>query len=235
MELKSLFLKKLLLTYDEHSVVRKLARLLGYGYAQPHTLTESRTIEYPWIYKNIGNSKGKLLDVGCTGSLFPLILSFFGFEVHLLDFRPYEWKCPENVEIIVGDIRKTKFLDNFFDVITAVSTIEHIGLGRYTDPKDIYGDRLAVKEIWRILKKNGIFLMTVPFGKKDGTIFHRVYDLKSINELLNGFSVEKIEFFGLKNGFWYRDEAKNLETVNSTNRTQAIALVKAKKTERALL
>ena len=47
------------------------------------------------------------------------------------------------------------FNDKFFDVVTAVSTIEHIGLGCYGDSIAPDGDKEATTEIKRVLKRGG--------------------------------------------------------------------------------
>jgi len=99
----------------------------------------SRSREYDFVMNNIP-SKGnrvldvRVLDVGSTGSLLPLKLAKKGYDVYVIDVRGYHEKHP-NLTVVNTDIRKPPFSDDFFDVITCVSTIEHIGLGAYGDPK----------------------------------------------------------------------------------------------------
>lgn len=54
--------------------------------------------------------------------------------------------------------RNIGFPNNFFDAVIAVSTIKHVGI--------FDGDKKAVAEIKRILKPNGIFVVTLPSAKK---------------------------------------------------------------------
>ena len=113
----------------------------------------SRNIEYAWVYMNIPQGKNRILDVGSVGSFLPIILGQMGYDVWCLDVRRYEYEgLLSNIQSILGDIRKTNFGDNFFDIVTVVSTIEHIGLGRYGDHFDLNGDKAAITEIKRILK-----------------------------------------------------------------------------------
>jgi len=48
---------------------------------------------------------------------------------------------------------KNNFEDEIFDVIVAVSSIEHAGLGAYGESKFEKGDYKIISEFYRILKK----------------------------------------------------------------------------------
>ncbi|NIA11303.1 MAG: methyltransferase domain-containing protein [Nitrospiraceae bacterium] len=104
----------------------KIFAIFGY-----HT---SRSREYEFAMNNIPSKGNRISDVGSTGSLFPLKLAKKGYEVYAIDVREYHEKHP-NLTVVSTDIENTPFSDDFFDVITCVSTIEHIGLGGYEDPK----------------------------------------------------------------------------------------------------
>jgi len=89
------------------------------------------------------------------------------------------------------------FADGAFDIVTAVSTIEHVGLsGRYSSDEDPGGDRTAMEEIGRVTKSGGTILLTVPYGQP--AVFrpwHRVYGAEQLQRLINGFEVMKASFF----------------------------------------
>ena len=93
-----------------------------------------RSREYDFVMNNIPSKGNRILDVGSTGSLLPLKLAKKGYEVYAVDVREYQEKHP-NLTVVNTDIGNTPFSDDFFDVITCVSTIEHIGFGAYGDPK----------------------------------------------------------------------------------------------------
>lgn len=209
--------------------MRKLARILGFGYSSPKDLISSRTVEYPWVLRNLTIPRGKVLDVGPTGSTFPILLTSFGYDVYGIDIRSYEWKVPPNLTMVVGDIKATKFPTGFFDAVTAISTIEHIGLGRYGETLDPKGDRKAIAEIIRILKDGGELLMTVPFGRRSVSTLHRVYDEDALRSLLVGTTINKMEFFGLRGGFWVRLSSSELVNVDSSVKERAVAMIKASK------
>lgn len=133
-----------------------------------------RHIEYPWVLENLPDYGQTVLDVGCSGSMLPFLIGALGHWVWGIDLR----KAPHaDYTFVQEDICDNHFNDNEFEIITAVSTIEHI--------KD---DKKAIKEIKRILKPSGVFLMTVPYGRHRVTRFHRVYDYADLEELTHGFN-----------------------------------------------
>jgi SAM-dependent methyltransferase len=153
-----------------------------------------RYIEYPFALSYVSLwSKSRVLDVGSAGSMFPLLIKSLGHDVNVIDIR----KC--NYDGIVSDkesICKSHFIEDNFDIITAISTIEHIGLkGRYgVNEND--SDTKAIEEIHRILRPNGMFIMTVPFGDEyRETKFHRIYDGVRIKSLLSTFNSYVIDTY----------------------------------------
>ncbi len=52
---------------------------------------------------------------------------------------------------------RLSYPDNYFDVITTISVIEHI-------PDN--GDQMAIKELWRVLKPKGKLIITIPCMKQ---------------------------------------------------------------------
>jgi len=149
-----------------------------------------RYYEYPWALKHIYTytKKAVMLDVGSAGSMFPLLAKSFGNTVFSTDIRKINY---HGITCFNYNICSTPFQSKLFDIVTAISTIEHIGLeGRYgVDSTD--SDIKAVNEIKRILRPNGIFLLSIPYASVDRkTKFHRVYSERTIKSLLNGFKLE---------------------------------------------
>ena len=91
-----------------------------------------------------------------------------------------------NLSFLVGDALKLKFDDNVFDKIVSMETIEHI--------RD---DFKYLCEMYRILKPQGLFIVSTP-QNKDGTIplnpWHiREYSLEKFRDILTDkFEVSKI-------------------------------------------
>lgn len=224
----------LLSLYERNHWLRNLALRLGIApsLARMERLKSSRTIEYTWVYLHIPREKNRVLDVGSVGSSLPITLAQMGYKVWCIDIRRYEY-CGflSNVKCVIGDIRKTDFRDGFFGIVTLVSTIEHIGLGRYSDSVDLDGDKHAMSEIRRILSDDGYALITLPFGKRMTYASHRVYDKESLGALLKGFTVEHQDYYIRKSstGFWCPCTAKNLAEITSPKCENGLVCVKARK------
>jgi len=215
------------LFYDRNKYVRNILKKLGFTRPIELSLTSSRIVEYPWVLRNMPY-KGRILDVGSTGSQLTLMLVGLGYEVWTIDIRKYEFDGVSNdLHCILGDIRRTDFPDCFFDIVLAVSTIEHVGLGRYGDPVDIEGDKNAIKEIRRIMSNEGVLLMTAPFGKRCVSKLHRVYDHEALFTLLKDFKIESIEYFLRTDRFWVKSSIERVNDVDSSMTERAIACVKA--------
>jgi len=200
------------------------------GFSNPIDLLleSSRIVEHPWVLRNIP-SKGRILDVGSTGSQLPLMFAVLGYEVWTIDIRKYDYDgIINNLNCTVGDIMETNFQDSFFDIVLATSTIEHIGLGRYGDIIDSEGDRKSIEEIRRIITNGGVFLMTVPFGRPFLSRRCRIYNNDSLLALLRNFHIENIEYFLRTNNFWIKSTIDQVKNIDSSLKDNAIACVKSK-------
>jgi SAM-dependent methyltransferase len=163
----------------------------------------SRAIENPWVLKNLEKGKLKILDVGCCDSFLIYELIARGYDTYGIDYREYNHK--EKVNFKKCDITKRiPFDDDFFDRILVISTIEHVGLGSYDDPLIKNGDKMGMKELIRIIKPDGKLLLTVPMSSKFTIIENRErrYDEQSMKKLIEGFSIEKEQYFLSKKNKW---------------------------------
>lgn len=95
----------------------------------------------------------KILDVGCgTGAVLDF-LKDRGFIVEGVDNNEEALKyCRnKNLSVTLGSAEKMEYPDETFDLVLALDVLEHL-----SDPA------LAVKEVFRVLKKGGLFIATVP-------------------------------------------------------------------------
>ncbi len=120
------------------------------------------------------------------------------------------------------DALNLPFEDRYFDKIVSISVIEHI--------KDD-GDSPALKEMWRVLKPEGVLILTFPVKNKyeieykskdeynlnlekktDRYFFQRIYDEQKIKERLlssiNNFEIISKEIFGTTNEEFYNEYKK---------------------------
>lgn len=204
-------MKEKLYTLIAHAGINFMQKFFPEYFAVEPLRPTDRYIEYPFILENLPQNKdNKILDIGCTGSMFPLLLQSLGYITYGIDIRDYPLK--DKFNFTKGDICHTKFPDDYFDIITAISIIEHIGIGgRWGVNGNGWDDLCAIQEIHRILKPNGMFLMTVPFGKEYKIEKnHRIYDVNTLTFLLKYFTFTMV-------------------TLNSPEADYDIALIKAVK------
>ena len=105
------------------------------------------------IDKTLKNQDLKILNVGCGPGRSSEYLSSFGNVVSI----EYDKECCDfaaektGLEIINGSITALPFEDDSFDLVCAFDVIEHVE-----------NDQLAVSEMKRVTKKNGLVYITVP-------------------------------------------------------------------------
>jgi len=94
-----------------------------------------------------------------------LQLASLGYKIIGYDVKDYDFSHP-NFIFIKGDFFDNKLKSESFDYVFSISVIEHAGIGYYGDKPLRSGDKKMVDEIYRILKHNGYFMISVPFNKR---------------------------------------------------------------------
>jgi len=185
-----------------------------------------RIVEHPWVFANLGIREGRVLDVGCCWSSLSIELACLGYEVWGIDISLYGLKHP-NFKFVREDICETSLPKEYFDRVLAVSTIEHLGLGHFGDPKGTSRDKMAMDRIHILLKPGGKLLLTVPFGRSKELSWFRVYDSESLHKLVCAFEVESKEFYVLKKDGWTRttEQSASLQEVDEKNQPTGVALI----------
>jgi len=144
-----------------------------------------------------------VLDLGChSGALRDFLPSNTGYIG--IDISDDALK-KQKFDAVCADVSYLPFKDNVFDCVFAVEVLEHL-----------YSPRKCVKEVWRILKHGGEFIVSVPnlamvlnrlkilLGKHphyigyDESHHHlRAYVSSSLDKLLQsvGFVIEKRKSF----------------------------------------
>lgn len=138
-------------------------------------LFDERVVEYPWILSRLyEKSPTKLLDIGpvlnhefCINEIKTHLPDL---EITMMSLTP-DARCyyDRSISYLISDIRSSGIRDNYFDCITCISTLEHIGMDntKYGAKKEFNKDDyiVAVREMLRILSPGGSLFITVPFGK----------------------------------------------------------------------
>lgn len=130
--------------------------------------------------KHLPEKEIKILNVGCGPGRSSQYLSKFGKVTSI----EYDKECCEfasektGLEIINGSITQLPFSDKSFDLVCAFDVIEHVE-----------DDQLAVNEMKRVVKEDGVIFITVPafmslWSHHDVINHHfRRYKIKEIERL----------------------------------------------------
>ena len=150
------------------------------------------------------NKKNKILDAGCGCGIYALKLAKNGFDVDGFDIADSAVTIATKImkdngfngNFIGADIKETGFQSELYDAVVCKDVIDHM---KKSDAK------LAVKELSRLIKKEGLLIITVDSlddeyltekhiidddnnyyfcsGKWNGMFFHP-YDEEELNELV---------------------------------------------------
>ncbi len=141
----------------------------------------------------------QLLDIGSSGSFLPGIMAALGCRVTCYDVRDWPMMWP-NLRTVKGDLLAAgqELLPcESIDCISCISTIEHLGLGRYGDSVDVDGDLVGMNRLVEVLKPGGLIILTLPFGRAEIAYpAHRIYDRARFDRLIAGMEVVDQRFYG---------------------------------------
>lgn len=142
----------------------------------------------------------EVLDVGCCESVLSLLLASTGLKVIGMDINPYPFPSGPNFTFMQEDVRQTTLPNKSFDTVIAISTVEHIGLDAYKNTKfEEHGDLTAMKQMNRVLKDDGVLILTVPYGYGSES-WWRSYNKDSLPLLTEGLNVQVRTF--VKGPLW---------------------------------
>jgi SAM-dependent methyltransferase len=173
---------------------------LGNVYPCIHDKTE--TTKFPshyfyqdiWAFKSIYESGTDYhVDVGSR-------IDFIGFltaitKVTFIDIRPLVAEL-ENLNSKKGSILTMPYENNSVQSLSCLHVAEHIGLGRYGDPLDVFGTQKACKELSRILALGGKLYFSLPIGKP--VLCFNAHRVHSPQQIIDYFSdLKLIELSGI--------------------------------------
>jgi SAM-dependent methyltransferase len=192
-----------------------------------------RILEYPFVYRTLGNRERlKNLEFGCANSQLSLELAALGHNQVGVDLRYYPFQHP-NLRFYQGDFFDVTFDEAPFDVIIAISAIEHVGLGWYGEKiRPEKSDADLIDAFVKILKPEGQLIITVPFGVKKITPSYRIYDRSSLLGILKRFDIEDEEYYYRQNkSIWLPCSHIYLEATDwdpQGNGAEGVALISAR-------
>lgn len=139
------------------------------------------------------DKQSNIVDIGSAESDFPLLLHASGFDVTAFDQREYPF-----IKSKQGDALKlSSYFDNqAFNAISAISTIEHIGLGVYGDNKVDTNYFNLISEWKKLLQKDGYLILTLPVTsmekrREKGQWVENILNLKKTIDKTSGHIIEE--------------------------------------------
>jgi SAM-dependent methyltransferase len=153
-----------------------------------------RIVEIPYVFRALGQvpQGAEVLDVGSSESLVAVELASLGYRVTGIDPREGSLAHP-NLERIVGSVEEWR-PDRRFDAVVCLSTIEHLGLGAYGQPKCPDADVRAMRRLHELSRPDALLILTTPFGVPAVDELQRTYDAVGLKQLLEGWEVTEMAF-----------------------------------------
>ena len=138
-----------------------------------------------WAFRRVYETRPEwLLDVGSTALLVGILSQVV--PVTSVDVRPLPVTLP-GLTCKAGSITALPFEDDSVPMVTSLSVVEHIGLGRYGDELDPRGSERACRELQRVLRPGGRLLLSVPIAETPVTLFnaHRLLTVEQLADWID--------------------------------------------------
>jgi SAM-dependent methyltransferase len=145
------------------------------GPARPRALhappaSDERAVEIPWCLARY-DGEPRVLDVGYAFAEPAWLAGLVALQADALTGVDLATAKVPGLRSVVADVRELPFEDGSFDLAFCVSTLEHVGRDNeiydVDAPRDDAGDEAALRELRRVLAKDGRLLVTVPTGAAD--------------------------------------------------------------------
>lgn len=134
------------------------------------------------------NKKSSILDLGCGTGRDAKIFASHGFAVTGIDLSKnmvkYARKICKKAEFRVMNFKKLKFKNNSFDAVWANASLLHVKKKELSK---------VIKEVYRILRKGGIFFIAVKKGFGEGIFPDNRY--KGIKKFWFFYTKKEIEYY----------------------------------------
>jgi SAM-dependent methyltransferase len=135
--------------------------------------------EYAEAVRLMVGDREKVLLIGDGGGRDYFYLTMYGKKVISLDIAPQ----PVIPNLINGDAALLPFKDETFDAVVCMEVLEHL-----------FDDFLALQGIRRVLRDDGVLVLSVPFYHDIPDHHVRVHTPKTIRRLLEAAGFGVVEF-----------------------------------------
>lgn len=192
-----------------------------------NSLGSERTVETIFVNEMVDKyykKNYKILDVGGIPTKMQEMQTFYNYiKDNNIDFKI----CDHRGGDYQGDFVQIDFTGQNFDIIIFLSSLEHFP--QCTESDTIYRegyDRKGFEKALEILNKDGIIILTVPFGKQRWQPFHQNYDLDGIINLTQGSTIIEQHIYKLTNeqdggprvGKWVKSNHTEMSEILYTDR-----------------
>ena len=163
-----------------------------------------RQVEIPWFVKKLQAYNGRCMDVGSAGSF---IEEFKRQKIDLTRVDQLEISADGFSKIIRKDVRDLSFSDvGGFDVVSLISTLEHVGLEGYgkclscADP--VAEQRHVFNHCFSFVNAGGVLIATIPFGRFENGGWYLTYNAEMIDNLIGTKNLLEETYFTLDRDTW---------------------------------
>jgi SAM-dependent methyltransferase len=168
--------------------------------------SDERVVEIPWVLSRL-RPGGRVLEVGYAFAEPAYLAGLLRAGVELVG-ADLAARAVEGMETVIADVRELPFPERSFDQVLLVSTLEHVGADNTVyglEAEQDGGARLAaLRELRRVLRRDGSLLVTVPLGEPGDHGWFRQEDERGWTRLYAraGFFVEELEAYELAPDGW---------------------------------
>ena len=141
------------------------------------------------------------IDIGSRIDGFVAHVASFR-EIEIFDIRPNIKSSHKNIITNKLDIMQSKYT-NISDSISCLHSLEHFGLGRYSDTIDINGHIKGLENMIQMLKKKGRLYLSIPVSQKDKNVFNQQryfhpLSIFSLTKLMENLKLIRFDFVNNK-------------------------------------
>lgn len=142
-----------------------------------------------WLARRLQDIKpGLHVDIGSSVMMVSVLSAVV--NTIFMDYRPLPVGL-SNLSSLAGDIIRLPVSDASVESLSCLHVIEHVGLGRYGDPLNPDGSRLAAVELQRVLQPGGRLFLSAPVGRERVCFnAHRVFAPDTIQSFLPSLRLE---------------------------------------------
>jgi SAM-dependent methyltransferase len=132
--------------------------------------SDERALEIPWCLTRYDGER-RVLDVGYAFAEAAYVAGLLALGAEELVGVDLAAADVPGLRSVVSDVRSLPFDDDSFDFALCISTLEHVGRDNAVydvdAPREDAGDEAALRELHRVLDRNGRLVVSVPTGAAD--------------------------------------------------------------------